>query len=282
METKIKNLLIKLLIPLILFGVPFCLPIYTLSFDVSLFLTVVSLIFGILVGFFIATATTNYLNLNNQLAEANSLLSIVYNLSKLLSPIKSKKLADQIDRYLIATIDYPLADHAQKTEGEFNDVIEAIDSIKIKKGSSQDSVIFQNLHNAKADLIKKRQIIVQIAPRIITFAHWFIIYVLTSLIVLMMFSLRDGNVVSNIFFSFIFICFYFLLVILYQIDSDEFLESQLGYEDVQLVFKSIGKTRYYTQASLISGVAKRPKENYRIGIQNNKTSHKDIRLISNK
>jgi len=266
MKNKLKNILVNFIIPVLLFLIPFSLPLYQLSFDVSLFLTVVSLIFGVLVGFFIATATTNYLNLNNQLAEANSLLTIVYNLTKKLDINKGKQLAEAIDRYLIATIDYPIAEHAQNTEKEFNEIINAIDSIKLKKENSEVVVIYQNLHNAKADLFKKRQIIIQIAPKVITITHWFLILALETLIVLMLFSLRDGNAISNIFYGFIFICFYFLCLILYQVDSDEFLESQLGFEDVQMVFKSINKKRYYPQNVLNEGKAKVPDEDYRIGV----------------
>lgn len=265
MKKKYHQLLLWGILPALIFLALFIFPAYTLPFDVSLLLTVTSLIFGVFMAFFIGTATTNYIYLNLQLAEANSLLTVVYNLVKLLDVKTSEKVADIIDKYLIATLEYSLMNHAKNTEKEFNQIIDSIDSVDIKNGDSKASVLFQNLHTAKSDLFKKRQTIVQLAPRVITSIHWAVILLLTGIIVSLLFSLRTGDYLSNAFFGMVITSFYLLLVVLYQIDSDEFLEKQLAYEDIQLVFKSIGKLRYYPATVLENNLAHKPKEAYRVG-----------------
>lgn len=265
MTNKSRALLVWVVVPLSILLAVFALPKFTVPFDASLLLTVTSLIYGVIMAFFIATATSNHLNLNSQLAEANSLLTSIYSFVRLLDTRRGKKIADLIDQYLMSTLQYDLLDHAKYTEQKFYEIIREIDVVDIKNGDSKASALFQNLQTAKADLFKKRQMIVQLAPRVITLTHWMVIFLLNGVIVSLLFSFRTGDAISNVFFGVIIISFYFLLMVLRQVDSNELLERQLAYEDAQVVFKSIGKLRFYPLTALENNIAHIPKETYRVG-----------------
>lgn len=73
MQRKIFKFLICLLLLLIAFNIP----LFKLNFDVASILTVISFLFAILVGFFIAAATSNYLQLQSLIAEEDASLIII-------------------------------------------------------------------------------------------------------------------------------------------------------------------------------------------------------------
>src|SRR3989344_4349311 len=111
MNTRGKRFVFKILIPLVIFFVPLFLPLAHYSFDVSTLLTVVSLAFTVLIGFFFATATTNYLNLRNLLAQDDGALMTIHNLAKLFDSKAAERIAEAIDQYFIATFDFELTEY---------------------------------------------------------------------------------------------------------------------------------------------------------------------------
>ncbi|MFA6421960.1 MAG: hypothetical protein WCV92_00980 [Candidatus Buchananbacteria bacterium] len=271
-----KNLYILISVFVIL--IPLIIPKYNLAFDISSLLTIVTLIFGLLIGFFIAGALTNHINLNSQLANGNATLTIVYNLTKLINKKESKKLSSAIDTYLIETLNNSLIYHNKNTDDEFYKIINLIDNIKSPNNAPSVS-IYQNLHSAKADLFRIRQNIIQIAPKTMSRLHWLVIALLAIAMLILTFALRDGSITLYLISSIISACVYWLLLILHHVDNNKFLENQLAYEDVQNVFKSIGQLRYYPELSFKQGMANIPKEDYRIGITNKtETKIKTIRL----
>ena len=145
-------------------------------------------------------------------------------------------------------------------------------------------VIFDHVTNAKVELLRSRQVISQVVPKIMNREHWFVLLSLNISLLFLLFSLRDGHLLVNAITGFIATCSYFLFFILYELDGDKYLEKQLAYKDVQQVFKMIGKPKYYPEFGFKSGLIQEPKESYRLGIYKNYPTslEKEIRLIEKK
>ncbi|MEK7547387.1 MAG: hypothetical protein AAB540_00680, partial [Patescibacteria group bacterium] len=190
----VKKVFVKFLVPAALLGLPFVVPVYAVGFDVATFATIFSVIFVILVGFFIAAATANYLSLQTHLAEENAYLIALFNLGVAVQPSMKKKLGDVIDVYLIAAVDYPLLEYASKTRKELHDVVDVVDSIEVKVSDPKVMVALDHLYEAKINLIRTLHSVAFSAPRVVYGIHWFILAALASTLVFLLFTLRTGEV----------------------------------------------------------------------------------------
>jgi len=128
MHAKINSYLIQI----ILLTLPFVLPQFHIHDDNSTLLTAISLLFAILVGFFIAATTSNYLRLQTLIADANAQLISICNLVKIIEPNKSEEIVQAIDDYMISSLDYELLDFTDNTKKEFSRVLEIANGIEPK------------------------------------------------------------------------------------------------------------------------------------------------------
>ena len=165
--TPTRRFLLKVAVPAAIVLFSFLLPQFSFNFDTSTLLTIASLTFTILVGFFIATATTNYLNLKNLLSDEGGGLIILHNLSTLVDADAARKVDDAIDEYHIASFDYELENYAAYTHAEFEHVIAAVDAIKPPATAPQQIAALNYLQETKSNLFKIRQAIMLAAPRIV-------------------------------------------------------------------------------------------------------------------
>ncbi len=147
---------IKWLVVAILLLAPFILPVFHFTFDISLTLTVVSLLFAIFAGFFISTTTTNYLRLQSLISNANSDLIKMFRLSKLIQPSSAEKIANLIDQYMIAILDFSFLDWIPNTQKEFNKLTETIE--EISPVDDKGLALFPYLHETKYYLYQKNLI----------------------------------------------------------------------------------------------------------------------------
>jgi len=274
-----NKILVKLLIPGIIFLASFLLPVYNFVFDIPTLLTVISLIFAILVGFFIATATTNYLRLQSLVVEEDSTLMGIYNLSKIIKPASTLKMKETIDRYATAALDFELFEYVQKTQDKFNDVLLCIDEVTPQDPKGFE--LFGNLHDNRNSLVRTRQEIAMVAKRIVTPLHWTVLIILAVLLVFLLLGLRDGFWIVSLITGILSLATYLVLVLLYEVDSNIFLEELLAYENSQQIFQAIGTPKYFPEQALLEKRIKAPKEDYRVGIYKDypNSLEKEIKLI---
>jgi len=224
----------------ILMILTFLLPDFHFAFDISVILTIVSLLFAILVGFFIGTATTNYLRLQTLISNANADLIQIFRLSKLIQVSSGEKIANVIDEYMIAMLDFPFLKWVPNTKKEFNEVTKAVEEVDPlnEKGLS----LFSHLQNAKSDLDRTNQEISLAAEEVVSGRHWFILISLALIIATLLLSLRDGYWVFSFVNGVLLVAIYQILTLLKEVDSNVFLAEKLGYQNPQQVFQAIGKT----------------------------------------
>lgn len=256
------------------------LPTFSLNFDVSNILTVVALLFAILIGFFMAAATSNYLRLQTIISDEDASLISIFDLVKILQPAARKKISDLVDKYMIAALDYDLLDYFPATSTEFNNLVDAIN--KLVPSNKQALPLLQNLHDLKRNIISIRQEALILIKKTITIRHWFILISLASIVAVLLLGLRDGNLTTSLLVGLILIALYQILNLLRKIDSNTFLADQLAYEAPQKVFLAIGKNKYYPENAMNKKLKNSLKnENYRIGVYKNikKSMEKKIKLV---
>lgn len=284
MPIILRKIFLKTLIPLGLFILAFIVPIYEVSFDISTLVTSASLLFAILLGFFIATATTNYMNFQTLLAEEGSGLIMLFNLGVLVQPSAREKIAEVIDSYAIATLDFSLTDYIYNTRKEFSEIIEVVDSLEPPDEQKRRIAALSYMHETKSNVLKARESITFTAPQVTSGNHWFIIIAITIVLTVLLFTLRDGNLLASVIVGLLTATLYLILLLLYEVDANTFLEEQLAYSDVQKIFWSIGRLPYYPAYAIKNGAVKEPKGEYRVGVYDNypTSTKKTIKRVNRK
>ncbi len=262
-----------------LVSVPFFLPPFFLHDSNSTLLTAVSLLFAILVGFFIATTTSNYLRLQTLIADSNAGLISLHNLVRVIEPGKREEIGDAVDNYMITALDYEFLDYADKTKKEQGEIVRIVN--ELEPASDKGMALLSEVHSRMDEILTNEQEIALTGKEIVTPRHWFIIILLTLLLSASLLSFRDGTTLVSIFVSVMLLALFHILVLIYEIDTNMFLSKQLSFKDPQQVFQGIGRLPYYPQYALIKGYAKPETEVYRIGVYNNypKSLDKIIQIV---
>ena len=279
MLSKISSYLFQL----ILLALPFVLPQFSIHDENSTLLTAVSLLLAILIGFFIAATTSNYLRLQTLIADANASLISMCSLIKIIEPSKGPKIEQAIDDYMISSLDYELLDFSDNTKREFNKVMKL--AYEVEPNNEKGFALISELHSRMDDMLANNQESTLTAKKIVTPRHWFIIILLVILLSISLLSFRNGNIIISLFVGIMFITLYHIMVLLHEIDSNLFLSRQLAYDDPQQVFEGIGRPNYYPQYAIEKGYAKPKPGAYRMGVYKDypNSFEKEIKLIeSNK
>ena len=262
MNTKIY----KIALTLFILALPFVIPYFNISENEAL-LTAIALLFAILIGFFIATATSNYLRLQTLIADANACLISIRNLVKRIDPLKKKDIENAIDEYMIATLDYEFLDFVAKTRTEFNTIINVAD--ETTPSSDVGYALISELHSRMDDLLTNDQEIALTSKPIVTNNHWFIIGILTTLLTTALLSFRDESFFMSLFIGVMLLSIYHILVLIYHVDNNIFLGTKLSFESPQQVFMGIDRHHYYPEYAIKNGYAKPSSNIYRLGIYKN-------------
>lgn len=278
MISKISSYIFQI----ILLIAPFVLPDIQLRDENGMLLTAVSLLFAILVGFFVATTTSNYLRLQTLIADSNAGLISIYKLIKGIEPKKKKLIEDAIDNYMIAVLDFEFLDYTDETKKEFNQIMKIADTTEPK--NEKGLALISELHARTDEALTNDQEIALTAKKIVTPRHWFIIILLAVLLAVSLLSFRNGSLLISIFIGAMLIVIYHVMILIYEIDTNLFLSNQLAFEDPQQVFQGIGRPNYYPEYAIKKGYVKPGSEVYRLGIYKNfpKSFEKKIKLIKPK
>jgi hypothetical protein len=277
-----RSNLIKIPLTVLIFQISFVFPIFNLAIDVPTVLTSISLLFAILIGFFIAAATSNYLNLQSAISKEDSTLITVYELVKIIQPSSAKRIARLIDNYMIAALDYDLLDYAANTSDVFRALTKAIDDICIADKTKH--VLVQNLQDAKGELVAYRMESMLATQCIVTKKHWIILSALSLLMAVMLLSLRNGSFWTSFLIGMTIFAIYQTLSLLYEIDSNSFLADKIGYDsEPQSVFRAIGMPGYYPENALRLINKDRIGKKYRVGVYLDYPAsfEKNIKLVDN-
>lgn len=285
MNLRLKKLTIRIVIPLVILLSALVAPLFNVSVDViNSLLTVTALVFAILVGFFIAAATTNYITFQQSLAQECGNLVAMFNFTSIVDPASRDKMAEIIDQYVIATLDYSLAEFVDKTYHEFRRVVEQVDLLRPENDDARVVAALERTQELKIELFKNRESIKLAAHRVIGGFHWLVLVILAAILTFLLLTLRTDALLLNFAIGVLTASIYFTLVLLYNIDGNTFLEEQLAYKDVQIIFETIGRLPYYPSLAFSEGEIKKPSGSYRIGVYTDYPNSfaKTIRVVNPK
>jgi len=222
------------------------------------------LLFSILLGFFIAAATSNYLKLQTNISQEDSCLIYIFGLVKIIQPQAEEKIAKAIDEYMIAALDYEYLEYITYTSTEFNALLSVIDDVCTTAGANQP--LIQNLQGAKEKLLSYRMEDLLASQKVVTKNHWLILGTLSAIISVMLLSLRTEEIFSSVLIGIIVITICQILLLLRDIDANIFLADKIGYgAEPQSVFRAIGKDDYYPEIALKFIGKKNLSKKYRVG-----------------
>lgn len=278
----LKRYFFRAVIPLAILACGMILPTYGVGFDVSTFLTVVSLLFAILLGFFIAAATSNFMGFQASLGNEEGALQMIFNLGVLVQPSAKERLADAIDRYLIATFDYDLTDYVTKTQAEFSDLLQAVDGLEPEGDDKRSVAALAQLQRIKDNLLRARKGVEFAAPRVTTGIHWAVILILAGILTFLLFAIRDGDLLTGAIVGIFVASLYLILLLLHEVDNNTFLQESLAYTDAQGVFRAIGRLNYYPQHAIADRIVRPEEPEYRVGVYGNypASTEKTIKVVS--
>lgn len=266
----------KIIAPIIFLAATFLIPKYSFQMDISTFLTIVALIFAILVGFFIAAATSNYLRLQTLIAQEDATLISIYNLCKILQPASFDQITQAIDTYTAHSLDFEIKDYVENTEKEFDVLIDLLDKIEPKDPTK--TYLISNLMDEINQMLEQRQESMLVSRQIVSRDHWVILILLAIVLNMLLLSFRNTQFITNLLISIMMTASYLILILIYEVDSNRFLEEKLSYGGTQRVFKVIGTLKYFPEEAIKNKRIKKPQEKHRIGIKTNSDT-REIQVV---
>ncbi len=260
----IFSFFLRKIAPIILILLPFILPKFNIQIDLSTFLTVVSLLFAILAGFFIAGATSNYLRLQELISKEDSMVVSLYHLARKIDPQAGERMADTVERYTIKSLDYELLDYVAHTEDELKEILAEIDRVEAKNETGY--ALMQPLHQIKSEMFAIHQEMYLSTQTITGPHHWTILIALAGMTIFMLLELRvPGDFLVSTLIAILSYAVYQILFLIYELDSNLFFARKLGFKNAQQVFLGINKLRYYPAYAIENRFIKNPIKPYRVG-----------------
>jgi len=185
---KRLNSWIVFLLSVIFFGfLSFKLPFFEGLTDLlSLVLSVTSILFGLLIGFFITEMWNKYSSVRKEVSNLETgLMGCIYR-TELLSENEEfkKNFKNSLEKYLISYILLPWQ-YVHKGDRYFNDLIDCLDEIKLK--NSKDDWTYGALLDSLAKVSNARSRLNILGKEKLFVSEWIILFVLLGTIIISVF-----------------------------------------------------------------------------------------------
>lgn len=156
--------------------------------------------------------------------------------------------------------------------------------IKIKDGA-----IFGNILDIHKKLLINRQKTNVCSRKIMNFSNWFILIILSIAQLLLIYSVRSESFLSILITIILSLANILALILLKDLDSNTFAETQFAFNIFQKVFVETGSLPYYTDFDIQTGRVIPKERVYRVGkssekfyaVENRKIEIIDINNIKN-
>lgn len=220
-------------------------------------LSIASLIFGILIGFFISSAKDKLSKINEALKEHEGNLLFTYQLIEVFGENAKNEVRNLIDNYLMDQLDYYLYDFKYSNKS-FIKYFKYL--VNLKPQNSIEQMSYSNIQSSLSDTTKQRKIVESLVNEKLSFLEWFSIYSLLGFIIFTIFYFNTGNIVSVIATVIISLSAIALTYVLYQIDNLTWKEDSWIWEPIQILFKELELLPY-----LPDGVVQKQRAKLAVG-----------------
>jgi len=245
MKVKIKHLLV--FVVLISFVASYFFPGIGDDPRVQNSITFIGILFGIIVGFFIADLYSRYQGIRDNAGTDSSCLSTFYFFAKILSKEnKNKKwlsgVEKRIENYVHKFMPLPWERYSE-TEKEFADLGKSLEELKYSGSKSNET--YSNILNVYNQHSEARENLVMFGKDKLSLGEWLITFFLGGLLLASLFYVKDKSLVSILFTGAITSAIIILFIVLRDLNNLNFGKNVVSVEPYERVLDALGKPRYY-------------------------------------
>lgn len=245
MKVKIKHLLFLAIF--ISFLASYLFPGIGDDLRVQNSITFIGILFGIIVGFFIADLYSRYQGIRDNAGTDSSCLSTFYFFATILAKETKnekwlKKVEKRIEKYIHKFMPLPWERYSE-TEKEFADLGKSLEELKYSGDKANET--YSNILNVYNQHSEARENLVMFGKDKLSWGEWLITFFLGGLLLASLFYVKDTSLVSILFTGAITSAILILFIVLRDLNNLNFGESAVSIEPYERVLDAIGKQRYY-------------------------------------
>ena len=245
MKIKIKHLLFLAI--LVSFLVSYFFPGIGTDPRVENSITFIGILFGIIVGFFIADLYSRYQGIRINAAADSSCLSTFYFFATILAKeTKNKKWLDRvekrIEKYIHKFMPLPWEKYSE-TEKEFTELGKSLQELKYSGEKANET--YSNILNVYNQHSTVRENLVMFGKDKLSWGEWLTVLFLGGLLLASLFYIKDSSLTSIIFTGAITSAVLILFIVLRDLNNLNFGENAVSIEPYERVLDAIGRPRYY-------------------------------------
>jgi ABC-type multidrug transport system fused ATPase/permease subunit len=245
MKIKIKHLIVFVI--LISFLASYFFPGIGDDPRVQNSITFIGILFGIIVGFFIADLYSRYQGIRDNAGTEVSALRGFYLFSKVLAKENNKKkwlkeVEIRINNYIRKFMPLQWENYSE-TEKEFIELNKSIEEIQYEGSKSAET--FASLLDAHSKHSDARENLVMFGKDKLSWGEWLTTLFLGGLLLVSLFYTKDTSLISTLFTGAITSAILLLFIVLRDLNNLNFGENAVSIEPYERVLDAIGKPRYY-------------------------------------
>ena len=252
--------------------VVFLLPIRTsaeVRGEIQNILTIVGILFGILVGFFITELWTRFQKIRDNVAVEVSGLQTYYLYAQGFNTFPRhqewvKKEQSLIDKYVREFFKVEWTNY-EKIDPYFNEIMKSLADIKELK-SNREIETFTNLLPILNDITTAREKLFMYGKDQLDAIEWIVLVSLASILIIAIVLTRIPLFSSLFLSGTLVIAISALLLLLRDLNNLSFGEQMISFEPYETIFDVLGLPRFYLKRDIKSGRIAPPKNiDYRVG-----------------
>lgn len=211
---------------------------------ISIFLSVATFLFGVLGVYIMQNRYSRLENITMLLRQTDSLYIGLYRQASAFGKKTQKEVQQLLDTYVTTTIDYCLHDYS-KAGQEFLDLYDYINCITPK--NTQEFSVFSQLLGNINDINKNRKLIEYLVRNTMILFEWVVLFILWSVIVLSVFLVNDGSLMSMIITILLSSASLTFLFLIKDLDNLVWKEQKWIWEPLKQLFGELDLLPYYPE-----------------------------------
>jgi hypothetical protein len=219
----------------------------------SKILSTTTTLFSILVGFFIASAMSNFLRLKTLISSETGGLFSVYKFADLIDENLGKEVKEAIDKYIIASFDWELEEYVEKTGKEFENIFDVLKKRKMLPDNRKEDQALNFLMNDLGSLPSIRNEISIVAKTTLNNLYWVLLIILAILTIFAVLMGTQFTFISILLAVSISAAVLFALFLLDEIDKNRLNESDIAFNNFNQLLISLGMLPYYLESDIKEG-----------------------------
>jgi len=243
---KIKTKHILFLIIIISFTASYFFPGVGDNETIQNSITFVGLLFGIIVGFFMADLYSRYQGIRENAAIDSSALTTHWSFCKIICKNKNKKWLEKqrrlINNYIHKFMPLPWEKYGE-TEKEFSVIFDSLQELKYD--TDKENETYSNMLANVSGHSDAREKLVMYGKDMLSWAEWLIIVLLGGLLLGSLFYVKDTSLVSILFTGALTSAILILLFFIRDLNNLNFGENAVSISPYERVLDAIGKPKYY-------------------------------------